>query len=87
MSYQLRKLTTKKQVDSAIRDTEDKVLLLRFGKENDPVTMQLDNTVRRTKCPTEPERGISDHYLFFCVGVTRDYQGLIKQVCCVRRND
>jgi len=45
MSYQLRKLTTKKQVDSAIRDTEDKVLLLRFGKDDDPVTMQLDNTV------------------------------------------
>ncbi|XP_065918282.1 thioredoxin-like protein 4B isoform X2 [Dysidea avara] len=49
MSYQLRKLTTKKQVDSAIRDTEDKVLLLRFGKENDPVTMQLDNTLTKNE--------------------------------------
>lgn len=47
MSYQLRQLTTKKQIDSAIKDTEDKVLLLRFGKESDPVTMQLDNTVSR----------------------------------------
>ena len=47
MSYQLRQLATKKQIDSAIKDTEDKVLLLRFGKESDPVTMQLDNTVSR----------------------------------------
>ena len=47
MGYQLRQLTTKKQIDSAIKDTEDKVLLLRFGKESDPVTMQLDNTVSR----------------------------------------
>jgi len=45
MSYQLRQLTTKKQIDAAIRDTEDKVLLLRFGKDSDPVTMQLDHTV------------------------------------------
>ena len=46
MTYQLRQLATKKQVDSAIKDTEDKVLLLRFGKDSDPVTMQLDHTVR-----------------------------------------
>ena len=52
MSYQIRQLSTKKQIDSAIRDTEDKVLLLRFGKDSDPTTMQLDNTVGHVRrCP------------------------------------
>lgn len=46
MSYLLQRLKTKKEVDNAIKNTEDKVLVLRFGKEKDPVCMQLDDIVR-----------------------------------------
>lgn len=45
MSYLLRKLETKSDVDNAIRATEDLVLVLRFGKESDLTCMQLDEIV------------------------------------------
>lgn len=45
MSYVLSRLSSKKEVDRAIKETEDKVLVLRFGKENDLVCMQLDEIV------------------------------------------
>ena len=45
MSYVLPRLSSKKEVDRAIKETEDKVLVLRFGKENDLVCMQLDEIV------------------------------------------
>ena len=45
MSYVLSKLESKKEVDNAIRSTEDKVLVLRFGKESDQDCMRLDDIV------------------------------------------
>ena len=45
MSLLLSKLTTKSEVDDAIKSTEDVVLVLRFGRDEDPVCMQLDNIV------------------------------------------
>lgn len=45
MSYLLRTLTTKREVDSIIRDTIDKVLILRFGRCSDSVCLLLDDIV------------------------------------------
>lgn len=45
MSYVLPRLETKKDVDKAIKSCEDKVLVLRFGREADAVCMQLDDIV------------------------------------------
>lgn len=45
MSYLLTGLKQKKEVDNAIKNTEDKVLVLRFGREKDLVCMQLDDIV------------------------------------------
>lgn len=45
MSYVLPRLETKKDIDGAIKSTEDKVLVLRFGRESDIVCMQLDEIV------------------------------------------
>lgn len=47
MSYVLNKLSTKKDVDNAIKTCEDKVLVLRFGRETDTVCQQLDDIVRK----------------------------------------
>ena len=46
MSYLLPTLVTKTEVDDAIKSTEDVVLVLRFGRDDDPVCLQLDNIVR-----------------------------------------
>ncbi|KAK8813176.1 hypothetical protein WA158_002768 [Blastocystis sp. Blastoise] len=43
MSYILNKLTSKSEIDSVIRNVEDKVVVLRFGKDTDPVCMQQDD--------------------------------------------
>lgn len=48
MSYILKKLATKKEVDDVIRTTEDKVLVLRFGRESDAVCLQLDDVLAKT---------------------------------------
>ena len=45
MSYLLETLTRKQEVDKHIRDTLDKVLVLRFGRATDIVCMQLDEIV------------------------------------------
>ena len=45
MSYVLNRLKSKKEVDSVIKSSEDKVLVLRFGRETDAVCMQLDDIV------------------------------------------
>ena len=45
MAYVLPRLLTKKDVDSAIKSTVDKVLVLRFGRETDAVCLQLDEIV------------------------------------------
>ncbi|KAK9281970.1 hypothetical protein L1049_004879 [Liquidambar formosana] len=43
MSFVLTTLTKKQEVDSIIRDTIDKVLVLRFGRSSDSVCLQLDD--------------------------------------------
>uniref|UniRef100_A0A8C8UE51 Thioredoxin-like protein 4B n=1 Tax=Peromyscus maniculatus bairdii TaxID=230844 RepID=A0A8C8UE51_PERMB len=62
MSFLLPKLTSKKEVDQAIKSTAEKVLVLRFGRDEDPVCLQLDDTLSKTsaklskmtKIPTWP---------------------------------
>ncbi|EFJ38588.1 hypothetical protein SELMODRAFT_139765 [Selaginella moellendorffii] len=44
----LSTLTHKQDVDAMIRDTLDKVLVLRFGRATDPVCMQLDETLGKS---------------------------------------
>ncbi|GAB2214535.1 hypothetical protein Droror1_Dr00018886 [Drosera rotundifolia] len=48
MSYLLRTLTRKAEVDSMIRDTIDKVLVLRFGRSTDAVCLQLDDILSKS---------------------------------------
>jgi hypothetical protein len=45
MSYMLTTLSQKREVDSIIRDTIDKVLVLRFGRGSDPICLHLDQIV------------------------------------------
>lgn len=54
MSYVLNKLSTKNEVDNAIRHTEDKLLVLRFGRESEAECMKLDDIVsaKYTKLPS-----------------------------------
>eukprot|EP00112_Aurelia_sp_Birch-Aquarium-sp1_P003509 Seg1393.5 transcript_id=Seg1393.5/GoldUCD/mRNA.D3Y31 product="Thioredoxin-like protein 4B" protein_id=Seg1393.5/GoldUCD/D3Y31 len=47
MSFLLQKLESKKDIDVAIRTTEDKVLVLRFGRETDAVCLQLDDVLSK----------------------------------------
>ena len=54
MSYVLPRLETKKAIDGAIKGTEDKVLVLRFGRETDVVCMQLDEIVGGSLTPFRP---------------------------------
>ncbi|KAL6968061.1 Thioredoxin-like protein 4B [Sarracenia purpurea var. burkii] len=48
MSYLLTTLTEKREVDSLIRNTIDKVLVLRFGRASDPVCLQLDDILSKS---------------------------------------
>ncbi|XP_055001650.1 thioredoxin-like protein 4B isoform X3 [Sorex araneus] len=48
MSFLLPKLTSKKEVDQAIKCTAEKVLVLRFGRDEDPVCLQLDDILAKT---------------------------------------
>lgn len=52
MSFLLPKLSSKKEVDQAIKSTAEKVLVLRFGRDDDPGCLQLDDTVSvpRKRC-------------------------------------
>ncbi|KAM4682228.1 thioredoxin-like protein 4B isoform 1-T1 [Amazona ochrocephala] len=43
MSFVLPKLTCKREVDQAIKIVAEKVLVLRFGRDNDAVCLQLDD--------------------------------------------
>jgi hypothetical protein len=45
MSYLLQTLAAKKEVDQAILNTDDLLLVLRFGRTNDPTCLQLDEIV------------------------------------------
>ncbi|XP_040192547.1 thioredoxin-like protein 4B [Rana temporaria] len=48
MSFLLPKLTTKKDVDQAIKTTAEVVLVLRFGRDEDFVCLQLDDILSKT---------------------------------------
>ncbi|XP_023412401.1 thioredoxin-like protein 4B isoform X2 [Loxodonta africana] len=48
MSFLLPKLISKKEVDQAIKSTAEKVLVLRFGRDEDPVCLQLDDILSKT---------------------------------------
>ncbi|XP_031113247.1 thioredoxin-like protein 4B [Ipomoea triloba] len=48
MDYILRTLRTKQEIDSIIRDTIDKVLVLRFGRASDAVCLQLDDVLYKS---------------------------------------
>ncbi|GLJ15505.1 hypothetical protein SUGI_0254570 [Cryptomeria japonica] len=48
MSYLLQTLMRKQDVDKLIRDTLDKVLVLRFGRATDIVCMQLDESLAKS---------------------------------------
>jgi len=49
MSFLLKTLTTKEEVDEVIRDTEDKVVVLRFGRETDTVCLQHDDILAKAE--------------------------------------
>ncbi|KAK4407318.1 Thioredoxin-like protein 4B [Sesamum angolense] len=48
MEYLLPTLREKREVDSLIRDTLDKVLVLRFGRSSDAVCLQLDDILYKS---------------------------------------
>ncbi|ESR56889.1 hypothetical protein CICLE_v10022683mg [Citrus x clementina] len=48
MSYLLTTLTKKKEIDTIIRDTIDKVLVLRFGRAMDALCLQLDDILAKS---------------------------------------
>ncbi|KAL8055361.1 hypothetical protein ABFX02_04G051000 [Erythranthe guttata] len=48
MEYLLPTLREKREVDSLIRDTIDKVLVLRFGLSSDSVCLQLDDVLYKS---------------------------------------
>ncbi|XP_047958640.1 thioredoxin-like protein 4B [Salvia hispanica] len=48
MEYLLPTLRKKQEVDSLIRDTIDKVLVLRFGLSSDAVCLQLDDVLYKS---------------------------------------
>lgn len=48
MSYLLPNLTKKKEIDTIIRDTIDKVLVLRFGRSTDALCLQLDDILAKS---------------------------------------
>ncbi|KAG8641911.1 thioredoxin-like protein 4B [Manihot esculenta] len=48
MSYTLTTLTKKKDIDAIIKDTIDKVLVLRFGRASDAVCLHLDDLLSKS---------------------------------------
>ncbi|XP_071960707.1 thioredoxin-like protein 4B [Antedon mediterranea] len=44
----LKKLTTKAEIDNAIKTTEDLVLVMRFGRDEDATCLQLDNILAKS---------------------------------------
>ncbi|KAF6171042.1 hypothetical protein GIB67_014622 [Kingdonia uniflora] len=48
MSCIIPTLTKKLEVDSIIRDTIDKVLILRFGRASDPICLELDGILAKS---------------------------------------
>ncbi|XP_033095799.1 thioredoxin-like protein 4B [Anneissia japonica] len=48
MALLLKKLTTKAEIDQAIRTTEDIVLVMRFGRDDDSTCLQQDNILAKS---------------------------------------
>ncbi|XP_005112472.1 thioredoxin-like protein 4B [Aplysia californica] len=48
MSFLLPNLCSKKEVDEVIRNTEDLVLVLRFGRDTDSSCLRLDDILSKT---------------------------------------
>uniref|UniRef100_A0A8C0T5V2 Uncharacterized protein n=1 Tax=Canis lupus familiaris TaxID=9615 RepID=A0A8C0T5V2_CANLF len=48
MSFLLPKLNSKKEIDHAIKSTAEKGLIPRFGRDEDPVCLQLDDILSKT---------------------------------------
>lgn len=48
MSYALNSLQSKRDVDRAVKETIDKVLVLRFGKEDSLECLRIDEILRKT---------------------------------------
>lgn len=48
-SYVLQHLGSKQEIDNVIRSTEDVVLVLRFGRDDDPVCLQLDHILAKSE--------------------------------------
>ncbi|KAM4045017.1 thioredoxin-like protein 4B isoform 1-T4 [Anomaloglossus baeobatrachus] len=48
MSFLLPKLSCKPEVDHVIKTTAELVLVLRFGRDDDPVCLQLDDILAKT---------------------------------------
>ena len=72
MSFLLPKLTNKSEVDEAIKSTEDVVLVLRFGRDDDNVCMQLDHIVSMLfKCHWFSRHYFQFHFHFINFGLTR----------------
>ncbi|KAH7517511.1 hypothetical protein FEM48_Zijuj09G0072600 [Ziziphus jujuba var. spinosa] len=74
MSYVLNTLTKKREVDSIISDTIDKVLVLRFGRASDSVCLLLDDVVRPPLLPSLPRlsksaREVSNFTTVVLVGI------------------
>ncbi|ORX88547.1 thioredoxin-like 4B [Basidiobolus meristosporus CBS 931.73] len=51
MSYLLTSLNKKREIDTVIRETEELVVVLRFGRASDAVCLQLDHLLAKA----EPE--------------------------------
>jgi hypothetical protein len=66
-SLLLERLSTKAAVDDAIRSTKDKVLVLRFGRENDLVCMQQDDIVRHPALNSNELSLPTDRARFNCI--------------------
>uniref|UniRef100_A0A1X7TVX6 Thioredoxin domain-containing protein n=1 Tax=Amphimedon queenslandica TaxID=400682 RepID=A0A1X7TVX6_AMPQE len=49
MAALLNCLSSKKEVDRVIKSTEDKVLVLRFGKESDSTCLKLDDILAKNQ--------------------------------------
>lgn len=49
MSYNLTELDSKSKIDNVILFNIDKLVIIRFGNKNDPVTLKLDDIVCKNK--------------------------------------
>mmetsp|Transcript_16005 Transcript_16005/g.34766 ORF Transcript_16005/g.34766 Transcript_16005/m.34766 type:complete len:152 (-) Transcript_16005:232-687(-) len=73
MSYLLPKLVRKAEVDKAIRNTFDKVVVLRFGRAADAVCLQHDDVLSKA------QRDVSKFASIFLVDVdAEDVQIYVK---------